>query len=252
MILDDAHESEVDEENYFVSMTDMMVGLVFIFIIMLMYFAVQFQDVTDQLTGANKERTKILRQIEQALRKEGIQVKLDEKNGILRLPEAILFDSGRSELKPSGKLAVGHLADALTAILPCYTDEKAGEAVDRSRCAKTPYRIEAVYVEGHTDADRYAGGGLIRDNLDLSVVRATNTFRELTERQPVLDALCAQKGALCEAVLSVSGYGEKRPVRVGDGDEQKRTNRRIDLRLLMVTPDARSEADKVSERLKTP
>ena len=33
MILDDAHEVEVDEENYFVSMTDMMVGLVFIFII---------------------------------------------------------------------------------------------------------------------------------------------------------------------------------------------------------------------------
>ena len=56
MILDEAHEVEVDEENYFVSMTDMMVGLVFIFIIMLMYFALQFQDITDHMTGADRER----------------------------------------------------------------------------------------------------------------------------------------------------------------------------------------------------
>ena len=55
MILDEALEAEADEENYFVSMTDMMVGLVFIFIIMLMYFALQFQDITDHMTGADRE-----------------------------------------------------------------------------------------------------------------------------------------------------------------------------------------------------
>lgn len=71
MILDDAHEVEVDEENYFVSMTDMMVGLVFIFIIMLMYFALQFQDITDKMTGADRERAVILKQLEQTLRKKG-------------------------------------------------------------------------------------------------------------------------------------------------------------------------------------
>ena len=31
----------VEEENYFISMTDMMVGLVFIFVILLMYFVVR-------------------------------------------------------------------------------------------------------------------------------------------------------------------------------------------------------------------
>jgi chemotaxis protein MotB len=34
------------EEGYFVSMTDMMVGLLFLFIIMLMLFALKYQEAT--------------------------------------------------------------------------------------------------------------------------------------------------------------------------------------------------------------
>ncbi|NBB16286.1 OmpA family protein [Caulobacter sp. SLTY] len=254
MIIDDAHESEVDEENYFVSMTDMMVGLVFIFIIMLMYFAVQFQDVTAKLTGADLERAKILRDLERTLKAKGVPVTIEEQNGVLRLPDAILFDSGRAELKPEGKVAVGHLADALRDVIPCYTDSQSADASRPVRCPKTPYRIESVYVEGHTDVDRYSGGGMLRDNWDLSVVRATNTYRELTIRQPGLSQRCSRRQGRCEAVLSVSGYGAERPVDTGDSPAAKRSNRRIDLRLLMVTPDASatSEVDKVSERLKTP
>src|ERR1051325_3478494 len=113
MILEDAAEHVVEEENYFISMTDMMVGMIFIFIIMLMYYALQFRDVTDQMTGANRTRTKILEQIAQTLKKEGVEVSLDTQNGILRLPDAILFDSGIPTLKPAGVVAVAHLADAL-------------------------------------------------------------------------------------------------------------------------------------------
>ncbi len=40
----DAHASqEAEDENYFVSMTDMMVGMLFLFIIMLMMFALNFR-----------------------------------------------------------------------------------------------------------------------------------------------------------------------------------------------------------------
>ena len=34
------------EESYFVSMTDVVIGLLFIFIIMLMFFAMRFQEAT--------------------------------------------------------------------------------------------------------------------------------------------------------------------------------------------------------------
>jgi flagellar motor protein MotB len=250
MSMDDTIEHVVEEENYFVSMTDMMVGLVFIFIIMLMYFVLQFRDVTDQLVGANQTRTEILKQLERTLKAEGVDVQLDTQNGVLRLPDAILFDSGHAELKPEGRIAVGHLADALSDVLPCYTDfVQPGEQRPVS-CPKSKHRIESVYVEGHTDQDPLSGGGLFRDNWDLSVVRATNTYREVTGLRPNLVDLCARKpGGRCEPVLSVSGYGPQRPVEVGDSDETKRRNRRIDLRLIMVTPDAGQTAQAVAKQL---
>ncbi len=44
---DAADEAGAEEENYFVSMTDMMVGILFIFIIMLMMFALNFRQQAD-------------------------------------------------------------------------------------------------------------------------------------------------------------------------------------------------------------
>ena len=251
MIVDDAHEVEVDEENYFVSMTDMMVGLVFIFIIMLMYFALQFQDITDQITGADRERAEILKQLQQTLKEKGVEVTIETQNGILRLKDSILFDSGKAELKLTGKVAVGHLADALAEILPCYTNTREGGTPRPSTCRDTAYQIEAVYVEGHTDVVPYDGGSYMRDNLDLSAFRATNTFRELIGRRPDIGLRCARKGSNCAAVLSVSGYGSERPLpyNTGNIEAAQRLNRRIDLRLTMVAPDSQAAIRAVSREL---
>jgi len=247
MILEEAHELIADEENYFVSMTDLMVGLVFVFIILLMYFAIQFQDVTEELTGAGKERTKILEKLQQTLKERGVEVVIDRQDGVLRLPDSILFDSGEAVLKPDGRAAVAHLADALNEVLPCYT-----EGVPKNRsCPASKHRVESVYIEGHTDSDHYAGAGGLRDNWDLSVVRATNTYRALIDLKPPLSILCSSKGKRCDPVLSVSGYGPQRPVPEGAGSEedQKSRNRRIDLRLIMATPDAGETRQVISDRL---
>lgn len=250
MILEEAQELVAEEENYFVSMTDLMVGLVFVFIILLMYFAMQFQDVTEELTGASKTRTEILEQLQQTLKERGVEVVIDRQDGVLRLPDSILFDSGQSVLKPEGRDAVAHLADALNDVLPCYSEGVAKS----STCPTSEHRIESVYVEGHTDTDHYAGSGGLRDNWDLSVVRATNTYRALIDFKAPLSILCARKAERCDPVLSVSGYGPQRPVPDGSGSDeaQKTRNRRIDLRLIMMTPDTgearRAVAGRLSER----
>lgn len=247
MIYEDVHEPVAEEENYFVSMTDLMVGLVFIFIILLMYFALQFQKVTEELTGANQTRTEILEQLQATLKGKGVPVIIDRENGILRLPDSILFDSGQSQLKPEGRVNVGYLADALHDVLPCYTT-----GLKRSSsCPSKKHQIESVYVEGHTDSDRYGGNGALKDNWDLSVVRATNTFRALTELQPDLVQLCSPKRTRCEPILSVSGYGPQRPVPETSGTEEdkKKQNRRIDLRLIMMAPDSGETRQVLEERL---
>lgn len=245
MIIDEAHEPEIEEENYFVSMTDMMVGLIFIFIILLMYYALQFHQVTDKLSGANQTRTQILKKLQSTLKEKGVDVTIDTQNGILRLPDAILFDSGRAELKPQGIVAVRKLSDALDEVLPCYTDGGAPHLVN---CKPDAHKIESLYVEGHTDSDAYNGGGLIRDNWDLSAVRATNTYRALAGNRPELTSLCSEKVGQCSPILSVSGYGPQRPIASGGTSDAKARNRRIDLRIIMITPDS-SEIKTISGKI---
>ena len=243
-----SEDLEGGEESYFVSMTDMMVGMVFIFIILLMYFALQFRDVTDQLAGADRTRAQILEQLQRTLKAKGVDVTIDTQNGVLRLPDAILFDSGNPELKPQGETAVGKLADALEDVLPCYT-HSAAHAPARPGCPPTSHFIESLYIEGHTDADRFAGSGLLKDNWDLSAERATNTYRALTRFRPDLTDRCAQQGGGCAPVLSVSGYGPQRPIDRGDSEAAKQRNRRIDLRIIMVTPDAGDSVRAFERRL---
>lgn len=234
MVGDEAHEHAVEEENYFVSMTDLMVGLVFIFIILLMYYAVQFRQVTDDMNGADNTRAEILEDIRVSLKNKGVDVQIDTQNGVLRLPDSILFDSGDDKIKSSGEDAVRKLALALDEVLPCYTHTES--TVKAAHCPETKHFIESVYIEGHTDIDSFSRGG--RDNWDLSVVRATNTYRQLVQNVPSLSHLCAKKDTQCEPVLSVSGYGPQRPVDPSHTIEAKTKNRRIDLRIIMVTPDA--------------
>jgi chemotaxis protein MotB len=247
MILEEVHEQLADEENYFVSMTDLMVGLVFIFIILLMYFALQFQEETKKLTESDETRSEILEQLQETLKARGVEVIIDRDNGVLRLPDSILFDSGQSQIKVEGREKVSSLADALRDVLPCYSQ---GLKRD-SGCPESSHLIESVYVEGHTDSDRYGGSGALRDNWDLSVVRATNTFRALLEFEPELIDLCAPKHGRCEPILSVSGYGEMRPVPNSRGteEERKRQNRRIDLRLIMMAPDSGEARQSLEDRL---
>ncbi|OYQ37842.1 hypothetical protein CHU93_00325 [Sandarakinorhabdus cyanobacteriorum] len=232
---------EEDDEGFYVSMSDMLTGLLFIFIILLVYYAVQFRQTTQEMTGANTARAELLKELQRRLLKQDINVQIDTDTGVLRLPDAILFDEGRSDLSEAGKEKVAKLADVLVAVLPCYTDYA---RLDTPCTAKrSQYRIDALFVEGHSDVRPLNRGG--RDvNVELSAERAINTFRELRQRQRALDSLKTKVGTRDRQrlvpILSVSGYGGTRPTLGHEGASQEdyRANRRIDLRFLMATPDA--------------
>ena len=230
-----------EDEGYFISMSDMLTGLLFIFIILLLYFALQFRQTTQELTGANTARQQLLEELKVRLKRQGLQVEIDPVTGVLRLPDAILFESGSPALSPRGVIAVQKVANALIAVLPCYTDVPAEVASCQSK--RSTYRIDALFVEGHTDKQRLMRGG--RDtNIDLSAQRAINTYLALVDKYPQLDLLTTSyKGANTPdrrvPILSVSGYGPKRPVPGHDSFAQADLdkNRRIDLRFLMAAPD---------------
>jgi len=79
-----------DADSYYVSMTDMMIGVVFIFIIMLAYFAFQFRSTTAALTTAKDAQTTALLQVATALQPRTINAEIDEKAHVLCVPGAAL------------------------------------------------------------------------------------------------------------------------------------------------------------------
>jgi flagellar motor protein MotB len=286
------YADHADEESYFASMTDVFIGLLFVFIIMLMFFAMRFQEATekqsqatqrqdkvtkkqnaliDDLTASEDTRAEVLQNIGSFLQSRGLNVTIIKDEGILRLPEEMLFAKSNWELSAKGVDAsrvVKTLAEALDQVLPCYT---LGSRSRQDNCPRTKSKIEAIFIEGHADTDAYAPrrkppgnatatgapapdsrpsavmlSGPPKDNLDLSALRATSTFRELMRVKRELSLYLNPNG---KPVLSVSGYGEYRPVAPEPGETPesfKQRNRRIDLRILMTSP--RSEEAKQIEQ----
>lgn len=265
MAIDEIQNSPGEhEQDFFVSMTDMMVGMLFLFIIMLMFFAMKFSDDSvdlreqnrlleeqrkvaeeeknrlraqlDLLQGAQQARQAVVEQVYLSLRDQGVTVLIDRDNGILRLPESILFPVNKAELLPEGKVAVTKLARALAQVLPCYATLP--DAAVPADCPPSAFGLEALLIEGHTDSD-----GAEDMNWRLSMERALHTYQVMTHEQPLLGELRSRQmredqntpgGAY--PLMSVAGYGLKRPVAPNDSSENKSRNRRIDIRFIMTPP----------------
>ncbi len=266
-----------EDESYFVSVSDLMVGLLFLFIIILMAFALNFRSaedaaqatlealvverdqlaleraalaaerdrlraerdrlaaITTRLMARDTERAELLTRIKAALRARDLEVEVDLENGILRLPESLLFASAEAELSAAGRAAIVILAEVLITHLPCYVGASATQP-----CPGGPLDVlEAVLIEGHTD-DRPIRAAPFADNWALSAARARNTFLALVAAAPRLDALENASGA---SLLGLSGYAERRPVIDDATDAARRVNRRIDLRFLARGPDAQGLAE---------
>lgn len=101
-------QAEVEEgESYYVSMTDMMVGVLFIFIIMLSFFALQYRSTTATLTQAKDSQTAALLQIATALEKRDVSLEIDKTHHVVCIPAATLVgdDTGKRCFAYSGSPA---------------------------------------------------------------------------------------------------------------------------------------------------
>jgi len=255
-----AEAPDAEGENYFISMTDMMVGVLFIFIIMLMTFALNFQlttdvqrssimvaqqvalklqrmqaDVRDRLSDmdrTNQARRQLLADIQTQLAAEGLDVAIDEANGVLRLTEnAVKFDVNRADLSDKARLNVDRIAHVLDRVLATYAACRV--ASDQTTCAASGVgpTLETVFIEGHTDTTGVADlKERDRRNWELSAERAVATYREIVAQTPGLRTLRNRSG---EEIISVSGYSSTRPIDPRDTREAWEKNRRIDLRFVM-------------------
>ena len=155
-----------------------------------------------------------------------LKMELSEESDALRFQGEGMFDHDKTDLLTQKVAIVARLSQRLDEVLPCFT---IGPASDFSEdCNPGFVMIEAVQIEGHTDAE-----GSDERNRYLSVTRANNTYFAMTRAAP---RIIKHQNLKEQPVLSVAAYGPDRPVTTNKTSEGKATNRRIDLRFIMVTP----------------
>lgn len=193
------------------------------------------------LAQLSHERYALLERLRNQLRADfpELMVEISAEGDALRFQGEGLFRTNESILYEKQKRIVSAIAARLDDLLPCYT---LGTLAHWSEtCNPGAAIIEAVQIEGHTDSD-----GTDLGNLTLSTNRANTTFATMLDARPDLTQHLNYRG---QPVLSVAGYGRMRPVASNDTEEGKRTNRRIDLRIIMYTPTASEEIDRIRARL---
>ena len=132
---------------------------------------------------------------------EGDGLTITQKNGkvYISLEEQLLFASGSWQVDTRGKEALTKLSKAL----------------------ESQQDIN-VLIEGHTDSIPFGGRGQIKDNWDLSVVRATAIVRILTG-----------SSSIDPQRLTAAGKGEFMPIQSNSTADGRSANRRIEV---ILTP----------------
>lgn len=225
------NKRHIDEENpYWVSFSDLMSGLLIIFILASVALIIELTQKTnevdagiDELKKAEEVRRNIVFDIKEELARRNVFVEIAENDTVIRIPDKTLsFVSGEDELPKSSEMQ-----DAVREIgLVLH------QAIMKEGRLKY---LDTVFIEGHTDSDNiyYRGKG----NWGLSVDRAISVWNiwqndiEIEPKFGLLDNVYGQK------LFSVSGYAATRRVNTSElNDEEKIQNRRIDIRFTVKRP----------------
>jgi chemotaxis protein MotB len=166
-----------------------------------------------------KSLTGIKLKVITALKKTlGKNIKINPKNGSLRLSSNILFDKGSATLKPE---AESKLKDDFEKYIGALVTNKAIKP-----------HLDRIIIEGHTDSD-----GSYLYNLELSQKRAFAVM------EYILSLDFAKKYNI-KSIISASGRSYLDTIEV-DGVEDKDASRRIEIKFRLKNQDAMREIEKV-------
>jgi chemotaxis protein MotB len=133
---------------------------------------------------------------------EGLVIKIRSGRMVVQLPNSILFDSGKVELKDEGKETLAKFAGVLKEV---------------------PNR--RFLVAGHTDNVAVKPGARFKNNWELSALRATEA------------AVYLESQGVKATQFGAAGFGENLPETTNDTDEGKAMNRRLEIIIMPMADE---------------
>jgi len=248
-----------DEDNpYLLSFSDLMAGMLAIYIIVLIVTLVELErrredlrvskeelieslegiqqiqdDIRLSISGVVKREQALalmLREIREDLKKRGIEVIIAENGTVLRIPEEQLH------------FALGHYT------IPIEHNESAnaiGDVFLKSlKKDKNRALLDTVFIEGHTDS---VPNNRAMGNWGLSTYRAISLWKFWTESPgkmhelKELKTIAPDSSQLVNPLISVSGYADTRSTHDRFNGEKLKDDRpedrRIDIRFTLVSSE---------------
>lgn len=145
-------DQQVDDSGAWLSVGDLMSGLLMIFALLLISALVQISEVSEQ---SQNNRVIIIKGINDSLASAGIDVSADPETGDISILDSVLFGRDDDELKQSGK-------DFLNRFVPLY-----GKVIFQSD--EVAEEVVRIVIEGHTSRE-----GRFNYNMKLSLLRANS------------------------------------------------------------------------------
>lgn len=218
-----------DENPYWISFSDIMSGLLVIFVLASMALILELtvtrfevNDAIREVARAEQTRRDILTEIANDLKTKNIEVEISDNHTVLRIPEKILsFETDEYQIPDNEEMR--------------RTALEIGYALYSSITKSNRWKhLDTIFIEGHTDrrhSYRHMG------NWGLSTFRAISVWNYWNQHLPESMKLDKLINHLGDPLFSVSGYGAMRPIQeIQETEEDFQKNRRIDIRFTVRRP----------------
>ncbi|KZY60157.1 hypothetical protein A3742_15135 [Oleiphilus sp. HI0071] len=168
-------DRDIDETGSWLSIGDLMSGLLMLFAVLLIATLTLINENQDQ-------RIIIIQTLKETLENADFEVEVNPKTGDISILDSVLFKPNQSAVTQAGK-------EFLASFVPTYSKALLADPI-------VAEQISYIIIEGHSDSL-----GPIIYNMNLSIDRAKSVFNEVSE----IDI--SERGELIARLL-VAGRGE--------------------------------------------
>lgn len=204
------HEGNI----FWITMTDLMTGLVLVFIVMFFYTYMTSHLELVKQTLAKENATKSL---QESLKSQNINATVDPISGIVKISDLELFELSSYKLSDKGKKYLDKFAPAYLDTL--FSNNYLNKNIDK------------IIIQGHTDSQTFAGkyseDEQYMKNMELSLNRAYAVANYMTKTH-----YNKANGNKLRKMIIVEGASFSQPVIV-NGKEDFAKSRRVELKLVM-------------------
>ena len=207
-----SNSEEGDNNVFWVTMSDLLLGLAIIFMTL---FVLAMTGFTQETVSQKQQQMEVNKELIEKLKEANIDAQVDTLTSDIKISDLELFETGSYNLSQNGK-------KYLDKLVPIYINTIFSKE-------DVMNQVENIIIQGHTDSQSYAG---VKNpdiqymrNMSLSLQRANAVAEYMF--QTAYDKKYSDK---LKKILVVEGKSYSEPVLV-NGQEDYNKSRRVELRL---------------------